>query len=40
MVPVLRQGILSLFPHAKIETGNLLGSVGIGLALDAKRKFG
>jgi hypothetical chaperone protein len=39
MVPVLRHGILSLFPHAKIETGNLLGSVGIGLALDAKRKF-
>jgi hypothetical chaperone protein len=39
MVPILRQGILSLFPHAKIETGNLLGSVGIGLALDARRKF-
>lgn len=40
MVPILRQGILSLFPHAKIESGNLLGSVGIGLALDARRKFG
>jgi hypothetical chaperone protein len=39
MVPVLRQGILSLFPNARIESGNLLGSVGIGLSLDARRKF-
>lgn len=39
MVPILRQGILSLFPNAKIESGNLLGSVGIGLSLDARRKF-
>jgi hypothetical chaperone protein len=40
MVPILRHGILSLFPAAKVETGNLLGSVGLGLALDARRKYG
>lgn len=40
MVPALRNGILSLFPQAAIAESDLLGSVGIGLALDARRKFG
>jgi hypothetical chaperone protein len=39
MVPALRSGILSLFPHARTAESDLLGSVGIGLALDARRKF-
>ncbi|WP_407160801.1 Hsp70 family protein [Bradyrhizobium sp. STM 3557] len=40
MVPALRRGILSLFPDARTAESDLLGSVGIGLALDARRKFG
>ena len=40
MVPALRQAILALFPDAQIAETDLLGSVGIGLALDARRKFG
>lgn len=38
-VPLLRVGITSLFPAAKVVTGDLFGSVGVGLALDARRKF-
>ena len=40
MVPALREGILSLFPGAHIAESDLLGSVGIGLSLDAQSKFG
>ena len=40
MVPALRDGILSLFPGAAIANSDLLGSVGMGLALDARSKFG
>jgi len=40
MVPALREGILALFPQAKIAESDLLGSVGIGLSLDARSKFG
>jgi len=40
MVPALRDGILSLFPHATIAKSDLLGSVGMGLSLDARSKFG
>jgi hypothetical chaperone protein len=40
MVPALRGGILSLFPGASIADSDLLGSVGMGLALDARSKFG
>ncbi len=40
MVPTLRQAILALFPDARIAETDLLGSVGLGLALDARRKFG
>jgi hypothetical chaperone protein len=38
-VPSLRAGITSIFPAAEIVTGDLFGSVGVGLALDARRKF-
>ena len=40
MVPTLREAILALFPHARVAETDLLGSVGLGLALDARRKFG
>ena len=39
-VPLLRTSVTSLFPAAEVVTGDLFGSVGVGLALDARRKFG
>lgn len=39
MVPILRDKILAMFPRARAAESDLLGSVGIGLALDARRKF-
>jgi hypothetical chaperone protein len=38
-VPALRAEIEALFPTADFVTGDLFGSVGVGLALDARRKF-
>ena len=32
--------ILSLVPQARVVEGDVFGSVGLGLALDAVRKFG
>ncbi len=39
-IPLARQSILSLVPQAAVVQGDAFGSVGIGLALDAARKFG
>ncbi len=39
-VPLLRSTILAMFPAARIVAGDMFGSVGLGLALDASRKFG
>lgn len=39
-VPQVRDGILRLFPGAKVIDGDMFGSVGLGLAIDAHRKFG
>ena len=39
-VPLLRQRIQALTPQARCVEGDLFGSIGAGLALDAKRKFG
>ncbi|WP_309684594.1 Hsp70 family protein [Polaromonas sp.] len=39
-VPLLRQRILALAPAARCVEGDLFGSIGAGLALDARRKFG
>ena len=39
-VPLLRERIAALLPHARRVEGDLLGSIGTGLALDAMRKFG
>ena len=39
-IPCLRAAILALFPAAAIVDGDMFGSVGLGLAIDARRKFG
>ena len=38
-VPRLRESVSALVPGARVE-GDLFGSIGAGLALDALRKFG
>lgn len=38
-VPLLRQSLTGLLPDAKCVEGDLFGSIGAGLALDARRKF-
>ncbi|MBP0441101.1 Hsp70 family protein [Tianweitania sediminis] len=38
-VPLLRESVLRLFPNARAVQGDRFGSVGLGLALDAERKF-
>ncbi|TIX74019.1 MAG: Hsp70 family protein, partial [Mesorhizobium sp.] len=39
-IPLARQQILALVPQASVIEGDMFGSVGLGLALDAQRKFG
>ncbi len=39
-VPLLRSRIAALVPEARSVEGDLFGSIGAGLALDAARKFG
>ncbi|MGV3740959.1 MAG: Hsp70 family protein [Burkholderiaceae bacterium] len=39
-VPLLRDKVASLLPAARRVEGDLFGSIGTGLALDAARKFG
>ena len=39
-VPLLRQRVAALLPEARHVEGDLFGSIGAGLALDATRKFG
>lgn len=39
-VPLLRKRVLALAPQARSVEGDLFGSIGAGLALDAQRKFG
>ncbi|MBA1139573.1 Hsp70 family protein [Mesorhizobium neociceri] len=38
-IPLARREILSLVPQAAVIEGDMFGSVGLGLALDAQRKF-
>ncbi|PLP59447.1 heat-shock protein [Mesorhizobium loti] len=38
-IPLARRSILELVPDAKVVQGDAFGSVGLGLALDARRKF-
>ncbi|WP_309082691.1 Hsp70 family protein [Chelativorans sp.] len=39
-IPLLKESVLSMFPSASVVMGDMFGSVGLGLALDAWRKFG
>jgi hypothetical chaperone protein len=39
-VPLLRKEISSLLPTAHCVEGDPFGSIGVGLALDAMRRFG
>ncbi|TIP78652.1 MAG: Hsp70 family protein, partial [Mesorhizobium sp.] len=38
-IPLAREQILALVPQASVIEGDMFGSVGLGLALDAQRKF-
>lgn len=38
-LPILQTAVAAAVPQARIVTGDLLGSVGAGLALDARRRF-
>ena len=40
MIPLVRDRLTALMPAARIVKGDVFGSVGLGLALDAQRKFG
>jgi hypothetical chaperone protein len=39
-LPMLRESLTALLPHAKVVAGDMFGSVGTGLAIDAARRFG
>lgn len=39
-MPIIREKLNILFPHATIVQGDAFGSVGMGLTIDAKRKYG
>ncbi len=39
-VPVLRKRIAALLPQARRVEGDLFGSIGAGLAVEAQRRFG
>lgn len=38
-LPVVQAAVAGLLPEARLATGDMLGSVGTGLALDAARRF-
>ena len=40
LVPLLRDRIASIVPQARPADGDVFGAVGLGLALDAQRRFG
>ena len=39
-IPAVRQAILAHVPAARPVSGDMFGSVGLGLAIDAERRFG
>jgi hypothetical chaperone protein len=39
-IPMVRAGILEHLPHARPVDGDVFGSVGLGLTIDAARRFG
>ena len=38
-LPILRETVRAVVPQARLATGDMLGSVGTGLALEARRRF-
>jgi hypothetical chaperone protein len=38
-IPQVRRAIVSQFPNASVVQGDVFGSVGLGLAIDARRRF-
>ena len=39
-IPIIRNKIIELFPNAEIICGDVFGSVGLGLTIEAERRFG
>ena len=39
-IPALRQSVAALLPHARATEGNSFGSIGSGLAIEARRRYG
>jgi hypothetical chaperone protein len=39
-VPMLRERIAAILPKARRMEGDLFGSVGVGLAVEAQRRYG
>jgi len=40
LVPAIREGILATVPEARAVDGDRFGSVGLGLAIEAGRRYG
>jgi hypothetical chaperone protein len=38
-IPLIRNSLVRLLPSAKVVEGDRFGSVGIGLAIDASRRY-
>ena len=38
-IPIIREKITALFPEAEVVHGDAFGSVGMGLTIDAQRKY-
>jgi len=39
-VPALRQSVAAMLPNARSVEGNTFGSIGSGLAIEAKKRYG
>jgi hypothetical chaperone protein len=39
-LPLVRESLIGLMQHARVVDGDMFGSVGVGLAIDAQRRFG
>lgn len=39
-IPALREGVAAMLPQAQAVEGNLFGSIGSGLAIEAKKRYG
>ena len=39
-IPALRQSVAAMLPNAQHVEGNIFGSIGSGLAIEAKKRYG